>query len=49
VVVKDGIGDRNIQTSDGKGVVNATDIVDMVCHELGDAIGTIINSSNIKP
>ncbi|KAJ7248436.1 putative Isochorismatase family hydrolase [Mycena rebaudengoi] len=48
VVVKDGIGDRDIPTSDGTGVVKASDIVDMVCHELADAVGTVITSSEIK-
>lgn len=48
VIVKDAIGDRDVPSHDGKSTVKADDIVQMVCHELGDAIGTVIESKDIK-
>ena len=48
IIVKDGIGDRDVPSHDGKSTVKAEQLVDMVCHELGDAIGTIVESKDIK-
>lgn len=48
IIVKDAIGDRNVPSHDGKSEIKAQQLVDMVCHELGDAIGTIIESEDIK-
>ncbi|UZJ52414.1 hypothetical protein CBS101457_001734 [Exobasidium rhododendri] len=48
VVVKDAIGDRDIPSLDGKSTVTADTLVDMVCTELGDFCGTVVNSSEIK-
>ncbi|ORY92866.1 Isochorismatase-like protein [Leucosporidium creatinivorum] len=48
VVVKDAIGDRDIPSHDGSSVVKAETVVDVVCHELGDAIGTVVFSKDIK-
>ncbi|KAK4049118.1 hypothetical protein OIO90_005588 [Microbotryomycetes sp. JL221] len=48
VVVKDAIGDRDVPSYDGKSVVSASTLVDTVCHELGDAIGTIVQSVEVK-
>ncbi|KAK4046026.1 hypothetical protein OIO90_006635 [Microbotryomycetes sp. JL221] len=47
IVIKDGIGDRDIPSHDGKSVVSAATLVDFVCNELGDGIGTIIQSKDI--
>jgi hypothetical protein len=48
VIVKDAIGDRDVPSVDGKSVVSASYLVDAVCSELADAIGTIVQSSEIK-
>ena len=48
VIVKDGIGDRDIPSSDSQSTVSASTLVDVVCHELGDAIGTIVHSVDVK-
>lgn len=48
VIVKDAIGDRAIPSIDGKSTVTASYLVDAVCTELADAIGTIVNVADIK-
>jgi hypothetical protein len=48
VVVKDAIGDRDIPSSDGQSTVSASTLVDVVCHELADAIGTVDQSVDVK-
>lgn len=48
VVLKDAIGDRAIPSVDGKSVVSAAYLVDAVCTELADAIGTILTVADIK-
>ncbi|CAK9781977.1 Isochorismatase hydrolase [Cutaneotrichosporon oleaginosum] len=42
LIAKDAIGDRDIPGASGEEVTN------MVCHELGDAFGTIINSTDVQ-
>lgn len=48
VAVKDAIGDRDIPSSDGSTTVTASTLVDVVCHELADAIGTVVQSADVK-
>ncbi|KAM0787819.1 hypothetical protein ACM66B_003873 [Microbotryomycetes sp. NB124-2] len=48
VIVKDAIGDRDIPSSDGKSTVSAATLVDVVSHELADAIGTVVQSVDVK-
>lgn len=48
VVVKDAVGDRDIPSSDGSTTVTASTLVDVVCHELADAIGTVVQSADVK-
>lgn len=48
VIVKDAIGDRDVPSADGKSVVEAKTLVDVVCHELADAIGTVVHTSDVK-
>lgn len=47
IIVKDAIGDRDIPSADGKSVVSAATLVGTVCDELADAIGTVIQASEI--
>lgn len=42
LVARDAIGDRDIPGASGQ------DVADMVCNELGDAFGTIINSTDVQ-
>ncbi|BEI84777.1 hypothetical protein CcaverHIS002_0501780 [Cutaneotrichosporon cavernicola] len=42
LIARDAIGDRDIPGATGQ------EVTDMVCHELGDAFGTIINSDEIQ-
>lgn len=48
VIVKDAIGDRDIPSHDGASVVKAETLVDVVSHELADAIGTVVLSKDVK-
>ncbi|KAK4702973.1 hypothetical protein P7C70_g3246, partial [Phenoliferia sp. Uapishka_3] len=48
IIVRDAIGDRDIPSADGKSVVTAASLVNTVCDELADAIGTVILSSEVK-
>jgi len=47
LIVQDAIGDRPIQGSDGKGSISGSELTTVVIAELRDAVGTIINSSDI--
>lgn len=47
ILVADAIGDRDVPSVDGKSVVKAEFLVGAVLAELGDAIGTVIQSSEI--
>ncbi|GMK55923.1 hypothetical protein CspeluHIS016_0209790 [Cutaneotrichosporon spelunceum] len=42
LIARDAIGDRDIPGATGE------QVTDMVCHELGDAFGTIINSEDVQ-
>ncbi|KAM0749345.1 Isochorismatase hydrolase [Meredithblackwellia eburnea MCA 4105] len=49
VIVRDGVGDRDIPASDGSGgTVKGEEVVRVVLDELGDAIGTVVKSEDIK-
>lgn len=47
VILKDAIGDRDIPGLTGE-TVSGSFLVDAVCTELADAIGTILNVADIK-
>jgi nicotinamidase-related amidase len=42
LIAKDAIGDRDIPGASGD------EVTEMVCHELGDAFGTIITSADVQ-
>ncbi|KAL8276746.1 hypothetical protein RQP46_010855 [Phenoliferia psychrophenolica] len=48
IIVRNAIGDRDIPSADGKSVVSAATLVNTVCDELADAIGTVIDAKDVK-